>query len=83
MRTRNHAEIVLLVEFGADVAAKCVSSTARRRAPTAAVVRVRPQKIAHASFVAVKTLPECDTGYAVHFHHAIELADLIQRRDGG
>lgn len=58
-----------MVERLADVLAERVAGAARRDAPAAAVVRVRPQQVAHRPLVR-------------HLLHAIDLADLVECVDG-
>ncbi len=49
--TRDEGEAVGVVEGLADILAKGETSTTRRNAPTFAVIGVRPEKVAHGTFV--------------------------------
>ena len=51
MSTCNKVKSVLLVILLGDVLAEGIASTSRRHAPATSVVWVRPQKVAHRSFV--------------------------------
>lgn len=51
MRPRHQSQAVVVVERLRNVLSECVSRTARRDAPAAAIVWITPQQIAHGSLV--------------------------------
>jgi hypothetical protein len=51
MGTGDHGQIVALIEFRGDVFAEGVSGTTGRDAPTRLLSGVRPEQIAHRSFM--------------------------------
>jgi hypothetical protein len=70
MRPRNESKPVVVIERLRDVLSKRVPRTTGRYAPTTAVVRVRPEEVAHRSLVR-------------HFLNAVDGADVVERVDGG
>jgi len=66
MRPRNEFKIICVIEVLRDVLAKCEACTSRRNTPAMSVIWVRPQEIAHWSFVG-------------HFNLSINLSNLIER----
>ena len=69
MGTGNSLQAICLVELLGDVLAEGVARTARRDAPTAAVIGVRPQQVANGALVG-------------HFLNAIKLPNLIESVNG-
>lgn len=65
MSTSDSSQVVGMVELLRNILSEAISSTTGGDTPTAAVIRVRPDKVTHGSFV----------GY---FLDAVELANLIQ-----
>lgn len=59
MGARNQAQPVGVVELLADILAEGVAGAARRDAPAAAVIRVRPEQIAHRPLVRHLQCNEC------------------------
>ena len=51
MAPRNECQTVVMVKGFCDVLSKCVANITRRDTPSTAVVRIRPEEIAHRSFV--------------------------------
>lgn len=68
MSSSNKFEVVCMIKLLRNVLAKSISSSSGRDTPTAPVVRVRPQKVAHWTFVR-------------HLLHSIELLDLFKSVD--
>lgn len=66
--TCDQREAVVVVELLRDVLAERVAGAARRDAPAAAIVRIRPQQIAHRTLVR-------------HLLDAIQRADVLERID--
>ncbi len=59
-----------MIEGFRDVLAERVTRTTRRDTPTAAIIRIRPEQIAHGSFVG-------------HLLDSVEGADVVERVDAG
>ena len=58
MGARDQADAIRLVELATDVLAECVAGAAGGHAPTLPIVRIRPEKIGHRPFVAVKGITQ-------------------------
>lgn len=58
MGARDQADAIRLVELATDVLAECVASAAGGHTPTLPIVRIRPEKIGHRPFVAVKGITQ-------------------------
>mmetsp|Transcript_1685 Transcript_1685/g.4987 ORF Transcript_1685/g.4987 Transcript_1685/m.4987 type:complete len:273 (+) Transcript_1685:109-927(+) len=69
MRPGDQLQPVGVVELLRDVLAEGVACTARRNAPAAAVVRVRPEKVAHGALVR-------------HLLDAVQLPDVVEGVEG-
>jgi hypothetical protein len=70
MSSRNQRQPIVVVERLGDVLAKCVPSSSRGDPPSASVVGVGPEEIAHGALVR-------------HLLYAIERSNVIQRVDTG
>lgn len=70
MSSSNKFEVVCMIKLLRNVLTKSISSSSRWDTPTAPVVRIRPQKVAHWPFVR-------------HLLHSIELLDLFKSVDRG
>mmetsp|Transcript_61485 Transcript_61485/g.140589 ORF Transcript_61485/g.140589 Transcript_61485/m.140589 type:complete len:217 (+) Transcript_61485:95-745(+) len=66
VRTGDELEPVGVIELLRDVLPERVAGTARRDAPTAPVVRIRPEQVAHGPLVG-------------HLLNSVELPDVVQR----
>ena len=51
MRTSDHLQIVGVVELFGNILTKCVTSSSRIHSPACSVIGVRPEEVAHGSFV--------------------------------
>mmetsp|Transcript_123539 Transcript_123539/g.360766 ORF Transcript_123539/g.360766 Transcript_123539/m.360766 type:complete len:214 (-) Transcript_123539:283-924(-) len=67
---RNELQAIGMVELLRDVLAEGVAGTAGRDAPAAAVIRIRPKKVAHWSFM-------------WHLLDPVQLADVVQGVERG
>ena len=68
MGSRHQSQAVVVVECLRDVLTKCVTGTTRRYSPAAPVIGVRPEEIAHRSFVR-------------HFLNAVKRPNIVERVD--
>jgi hypothetical protein len=68
MCSSDQLKIVRVIELFRDVLSKSVSSSSGRDAPTASIVRVGPQKVAHGTFMR-------------HLLNSVKLLDLIKSVD--
>ena len=70
MCASHQRQTIVVVERLGDVLPERVTRAARRNAPPAAVVRVRPQQVAHGALVR-------------DLLHAVDAADVVERVDRG
>ena len=70
MCARHQCEAIVVVECLGDILTESISCATRADAPSAAIVGVRPQQIAHGTFV----------GY---FLYSVEAADVVEGVDAG
>src|SRR5690606_35253273 len=49
MSSRNQCQSVVMVKSLGHVLTKCIAGSSRRNAPSAAIIRIRPQQVAHGS----------------------------------
>jgi hypothetical protein len=70
MRTRDHLQVVGMVELLGDILTKSVPGTPRIHPPSSTVIRIRPKQIAHRSLMR-------------HLLESFERADVIEGLDAG
>lgn len=70
MGSSHQRQAVVVVEGLGDILAKSVTRTSRRDAPSAPVIRVGPEQVAHGTLVR-------------HLLYAVERPDVVERVDAG
>lgn len=70
MGTRDHLQVVGMVELLSDVLTESVTSASGIHAPSSSVIRIRPKQIAHRSFMR-------------HFLESFERADVVEGLNAG
>lgn len=70
MGTRDHLQVVGMVELLSDVLTESVTSASGIHAPSSSVIRIRPKQIAHRSFVR-------------HLLESFERADVVEGLNAG